>query len=360
MEDAINSQRAIIFFLWKEGAKSSDIARRLEAVFGESSLSKMTVSRWVKRFKEGRATLEDDQRSGRPATAVNPATIKQVEDLILKDRRITLREIIDEIPISKGSVVEIIHDHLHMSKVAARWVPRLLSSNDKAKRKETCQMLLDLQKLYGETFWDRIITVDETWLPFFNPETKNQSMQWRSKGDDSPVKAKVVPSAGKVMVTVFWDCDGIILIDYLPKGETINSAYYSDLLLGPLIKALQEKRPGKLESRLLLQHDNARPHTAQATKDTIDALGWELVPHPAYSPDLAPSDYHLFGPMKMPLRGKHYKDLKSLKFDLTTKWVKVTPKEFYDSGIRKLLERWDKCIKMEGDYIEKCQVDCKD
>lgn len=158
------------------------------------------------------------------------------------------------------------------------------------------------------------------------------------------------------MVTVFWDCDGIILIDYLPQGATINAQYYSDLLKGPVVKALQEKRPGKLEARPLLQHDNARPHTARATMATIAELGWEMLPHPPYSPDLAPSDYHLFGPFKLPLRGTHYPDLNSMKRDIR-KWEKDTPIDFFAGGLRKLVDRWRLCIRLKGDYIEKCHID---
>ena len=93
---------------------------------------------------------------------------------------------------------------------------------------------------------------------------------------------------------------GFILIDYLPEGATINSTYYTNLLQEDLRTALKNKRIGKLSSSPLLQRDNARPHTATMMKNAIQRLGWTLLPHPPYSPDLAPSDYHLFHTLKQP------------------------------------------------------------
>lgn len=70
MEEAANSQRAIIFFLFKKGFRGAQILRDLQEVFGDKALSKARVYCWLDRFKEGRESLEDDPRSGRPATAV--------------------------------------------------------------------------------------------------------------------------------------------------------------------------------------------------------------------------------------------------------------------------------------------------
>ena len=154
------------------------------------------------------------------------------------------------------------------------------------------------------------------------------------------------------MITAFWDCEGIIFIDYLPKGTTINAEYYSNLLTGPLRETLARIRPWKLHARPLLQHGNVRPHTARMTMAAIADLRWELLPHPAYSPDLAPSDFWLFSELKKPLRGHRYETLKELKSDLN-KWILATPAEFFELGLKKLIGRWERCIARKGNYIEK-------
>lgn len=352
METAKNQQRSIIFFLSKEGDKPSNIVKRLKNVFGDKAESPATIYRWIKRIHDGAETLEDEERSGRPTTIVTEKNINAVRDVVLTDRRATVQVIAKETGISTGSVVTILHDWLEMSKLSARWVPKLLEQKQKDERVAACKALLALQQQYGDEFWTRIVTTDETWIPYFNPETKEQSKQWRRSDEGPPVKAMRTQSLGKVMITVFWDCEGIILIDYLPKGTTINAAYYSNLLTGPVRTALKEKRKGKLHMRPLLQQDNARPHTARLTMDTIKKLRWELLPHPPYSPDLAPSDYHLFGPLKKPLRGKHFKSESEVKTAINA-WIKAMPKSFYESGIKKLVDRWHKCIDLYGSYVEK-------
>jgi histone-lysine N-methyltransferase SETMAR len=96
------------------------------------------------------------------------------------------------------------------------------------------------------------------------------------------------------MVTVFWDCDEVILVDVMPRGATINSEAYINTL-NKLKKRLRRVRLGKNPAQMLLRHDNARPHTSLRTREHINKMGWTVLPHPPYSPDLPPSDFHLFG-----------------------------------------------------------------
>ena len=95
----------------------------------------------------------------------------------------------------------------------------------------------------------------------------------------------------------FWDQDGIFLIDYLPKGPTINAEYYLSLPV-QLKDILKEKCRGKVTKGFLFLHDNAPAHRALATQKKLAYLGFQYPDHPPYSPDLAPSDYHLFPELK--------------------------------------------------------------
>jgi len=87
--------------------------------------------------------------------------------------------------------------------------------------------------------------MDETWLYHYDPQTKQQSMEWRHSGSPCPKKFREQKSAGKVLALIFWDEDGIQLIDYLPNGQTINAEYYSSLLV-QLKDIMKEKRRGKV------------------------------------------------------------------------------------------------------------------
>ncbi|GFO06154.1 collagen alpha-1(iv) chain [Plakobranchus ocellatus] len=127
-------------------------------------------------------------------------------------------------------------------------------------------------------------------------------MTW--KHPSSPVTKKFIVqrNAAKVMATVFWDVKGVILLDILPQGQCINAARYCSTL-DRLKEAIRRKRPGLLRRGVVLQHDNATPHSANLTQQWLQRYGWEILPHPAHCPDLAPSDFHLFGPLKRHLGG---------------------------------------------------------
>jgi len=145
--------------------------------------------------------------------------------------------------------------------------------------------------------------MDETWLYYYYLETKQQSMEWRHSGSPRPKKFRVQKSDGKVLASIFRDQDGIVLIDYLPKGQTINAEYYSSLLV-QLKDILKEKRRGKVTKRVLFLHDNAPTHRALAVQKKLAYLSFQCLDHPPYSPDLAPSDYHLFHGQKKQLKGR--------------------------------------------------------
>jgi histone-lysine N-methyltransferase SETMAR len=108
------------------------------------------------------------------------------------------------------------------------------------------------------------------------------------------------------VLTLFWDYKGPILEHYMSRGLTVNSESYCDLLQNNLKPAVRSKRCGLLSSGVLLHHDNAHPHTAHATAKKITDLHLECIPHPAYSPDLTPSDYHVFGLLMEALGGKKF------------------------------------------------------
>lgn len=350
MQSNEEAKRSVIWFLWKQGKRQADIFREMQETYGADAPSKTMISKWVQRFEEGWDAVQDLPRSGRPATTVNKANIERVRQALDIDRRVSVRELADTVGISATAVHAILTAELGMSRVVARWVPKLLTDAQQRDRVQVCQQLL--QAYHSDPgFLDRIVTGDESWFHYSEPESKMQSSVWKTCDEPTPVKAMTAPSAGKQMATVFWDKEGILLIEWLPRGATINSNYYIQVLQ-KLREAIKTGRRGKLTRGVLLQQDNARPHTSQATMAAISDLGFEVLPHPPYSPDLAPSDFWLFGRMKEPLRGHRYSNVQGLA-SAVSQWVRGTPKEFFAAGIEKLPERWQKCINLKGMYVEK-------
>jgi hypothetical protein len=108
-------------------------------------------------------------------------------------------------------------------------------------------------------FVRRCITVDETWIHHYTPESKQHSKQWTEASCSTPKKTRSVPSAGKVMASVFWDAEGILFVDYLEKGKTITKEYYSTLLTR-LGEKIREKRPGFQKKKIIFHQDSAPAH----------------------------------------------------------------------------------------------------
>ena len=180
------------------------------------------------------------------------------------------------------------------------------------------------------------------------PETENkaQSRQWVGPESPGPKKFKTQPSAGKVMATVFWDAQGVIMLDFLAKKSTTTGAYYANLL-DQLRIAIREKRRGKLSKGIQLQQDNARVHTCKIAVDAVERNGYELIPHPAY---------FLFPNLKKDIRGRHFRSNEGVVVAVE-EWVGVKDPGFFSSGLMALEHRWSKCIILEGNYIKKEEID---
>jgi histone-lysine N-methyltransferase SETMAR len=159
----------------------------------------------------------------------------------------------------------MLHEELDMKKLCARWMPRLQHFS-KSKT----------------DFVHQFVTMDETWIHHYTPESKHQSKQWTEAGCSAPKKTRLIPSAGKVMALVFWDAEGILFTDCFEKGKTITGKYYSNLLTR-LGKKNHEKRPG-LQKKIIFHQDNAPAHKSVLAMGKLWDLHYEFLERLPYSP----------------------------------------------------------------------------
>lgn len=310
-----------------------------------------TIHKWFTEFRCGRTSTDDAERSGRPNEVTTPGNIKKIKDMILDDPKVKLRELAKAVGMSMERVGHIVHEFLHMKKLCARWVPRLLTVAQKGIRVSTSEQNLSMFNRNPKDFVRRFITMDETWIHYYTPESMQQSKQWVSPGETAPKRPKTQQWAGKVMASVFWDARGIIFIDYLEKGKTITGAYYSTLL-DRLKSEIAKKRPHLKKKKILYHHDNAPPHSSLVAQEKLDEIGFQLVPHPPYSPDLAPSDFYLFPNLKRWLTGQRFYSNEDLIAE-TEAYFADFPIDYYSDGIKKIENRWTRCINLKGEYVEK-------
>ena len=171
-------------------------------------------------------------------------------------------------------------------------------------------------------------------------------------------EAKEVPDA-----TICWQGDGHSIlgrkrryyVGLFTKRSTITEVYYANLL-DQLRTTIREKRRGKLSKGVLLQQNNSRVPTCKVAMDAVERNGYELIPHPAYSPDLAPSDFFLFPNLKKDIRGLYFRSDEEV-VTAVEEWVNGKDPDFFSSGLMALEHRWSKCITLESNYIEKEEVD---
>ena len=152
------------------------------------------------------------------------------------------------------------------------------------------------------------------------------------------------------MLCIWWDWKGVLYYELLPENQMIHSNKYRSQL-DQLKAALDEKRPESVNSKRIIFHqDNARLHVALMTRQKLLQLGWEVLIHPPYSPDTAPSDFHLCWPLQNSLNGKKFNPLEDCKRHLE-QFFAQKDKKFWEDGIMKLPEKWQKVVEQKGEYV---------
>ncbi|PNF24291.1 hypothetical protein B7P43_G13588, partial [Cryptotermes secundus] len=168
-------------------------------------------------------------------------------------------------------------------EICVRCVPHQLTEEQKTQR--IAGSLGHLQQYHEEeyAFLSCIATGDETWWHYFEPNSKRQSQQWKHVNSPPPKKSKAVhTSSGKVMTMTFFDFKCPLLVEFLEHGNTISAQPYEDTLQ-KLRHAIKSKRPGMLSNGVILD-DNARPHSANSVRNTLQRFGWEVLQHPPLQP----------------------------------------------------------------------------
>lgn len=341
-------QRYAIKFCVKLENSATETLAMIEKAYGNDALSKAQVFRWHKTFKEGREDVEDEQRSGRPSTAHTLDNVAKVRAALNTDRRLSVRLIADKVELPKSIVHEIITTELQMRKICAKLVPKVLTDDQKENRVSISRELL--HRVGSEPgFLERVITGDESWVFEYDPETKRQSSEWHSPGSPRPRKARMSKSRIKSMLIVFFDSKGVVHKEFLPPGQTINAAFYLEVLKR-LRNRVARVRP-EIANNWILHHDNAPSHGSMLVKEFLAKQMVPTLPQPPYSPDLAPADFFLFPRLKSHLKGHHFGTVENVQAAVTSVLKDIHVQEF-QASFRAWQSRWQRCIDARGCYFE--------
>ncbi len=150
---------------------------------------------------------------------------------VLNDH-LTIRELAGIHDISLGIVHTLIHDHLNISQVCVRWIPCLLTPEQKKQCITLCEYWSECVCKEGDGWWKIIITADESWIYAYDPATKQQSTEWVKKGEGPPKKGRATKFTQKATVITFFDYRGVVYTfqcQLAPK-KGVDSEYYISVL----------------------------------------------------------------------------------------------------------------------------------
>lgn len=333
--------RVIMLYEFKLEHSAAEAARNLSSVFGTNCPCERTVELWFKKFASGDFDLEEKSGRGR-RSSLNDQDLRRAVEANPETNTRTLAE---DLGVHYSTVARHL---LTIGKVKkmSKWVPHDLTDEQRLARFDTCSNLLVRHK--NEPFVNRIITVDEKWVLYDN---RKRGLVWVDK--DAPPKTFPKPDLHpkKVMITVWWCCKGVIHYSFLQPGQPVTAeSYCCDL--EQMYRKLQKLWPAVVNrgGPILLQ-DNARPHTSQITRQKLTHLGIEVLPHPAYSPDLSPTDYHFFRALNSHLRQKQFTNLDDVECAFLD-FVDSRDSSFYSEGLDLLPVRWQKCVDSDGFYFD--------
>lgn len=334
--------RGILLHYFIQKKSAAEAHRILVETYGEHALSETTCRDWFRRFKNNDFDLGDKERSGAPRKFED----EELEELLNEDPCQTLAELAKSLRVDDTTVSKRLKA-LGMIQKQGHWVPYELKPRDVERRFLTCELLLQRQKRKG--LLHRIVTGNEKWIQYDNPKRKRS---WGKPGHASTSTAKPNIHGSKLLLCIWWDQQGVIYYELLKPKETITGDRYR-LQLMRLSRALKEKRPlyEQRHDKVILLHDNARPHVAQSVKTYLETLKWEVLPHPPYSPDIAPSDYYLFRSMAHGLAEQRFHSHEDTKKWIDS-WIAAKDESFFRRGIHMLPERWAKVVASDGQYFE--------
>ncbi|XP_061705609.1 histone-lysine N-methyltransferase SETMAR-like [Cydia pomonella] len=251
--------RAIMLYEHNLGTSARQTAEKINTAFGQCTIAHSTVSYWFKSFDKGDTSCEDKPRSGRPVVFDEDLLRSHLE----RHPDATTRDLEKELGYDHSTIIRHLHA-MGYHKIMSRWTPHALTDSERAARVTICESLL-LQP-HRQDFLRSIVTVDESWVHYNN---KTRQAYWVLRGERAPTEPKG-----------YWEL--------LDEKQTINATICGEQL-EKLAPEIATKRPKRLSVSLL--QDNARPHTAKSVRHILEKLNWTVVPHPPYSPDIAPSDY---------------------------------------------------------------------
>ena len=286
---------------------------------------------------------EARSRRGRPRDITISQAIKAV---IEQEPCLSARQIAVRTGYAYSTVRWTLQNALRLKYKKTRWVPHALTTTQRDLRAVLSAQLLTILKEGRRTNFHFLITGDESWFFY----TSSPRGVWLPE-EAQPLEAQR-PShySKKIMITIFWGVDGPVLVEILPDGQRWTAEYFIETVVPKLVSSEAYKRSKAQKQRFVLHMDNAPIHTADKVIQCLEQHNITIAPHPPYSPDLAPSDFYLFGKLKELARGVTFETAEEIKDWIFDKFRRISTGE-----LQRVYQSWEdrlvRCMSLNGDYI---------
>jgi histone-lysine N-methyltransferase SETMAR len=337
-------QRYVIKYLFETGMAKPAIVKQIQEHYKGNALHKTQVYYWICQVRLGREELSDLEHPGRTPDEGLAGVIAARHE---KDRHLSARKLAKSLGISVATVCHYLSDVLGLKLRHMRWIPHTLTDEQKDKRAELAESMLEFLQMHRTNGFRFLFTGDKSWL-FYHYD---QKQMWCASWEDVEDIERPSHHQKKTMVTVFFSGAGNFTINLLPQGQKMNANYFAENVIGPLSNLCFPNGWNDGEERVTVHFDNAPIHNTKVVDEVIELLGLKKMSHPPYSPDLSPCDFFLFGYVKDRLIGCSFETPEDI-FDAVMEVIHEIRPETFANVFEDWIRRLRTCIDSGGEYFE--------
>jgi histone-lysine N-methyltransferase SETMAR len=331
--------RSVIQFCFKLGYSYQECFEMCSFAYRLDHPSISSVFSRYEKFRNGEECLQDKPKCGRQK---DENIIEKVSEMLRDDSHSSARHIANVLEKSPSTITRILEDDLEMKYATVQTIPHEIYESTATKRAEESKILLGALRQSSLRNFENLVTGDESWIYYRN----DFEHVWISRNERPPTRVSHGIDFKKVMLTVFWSVNGFHVVKLLPKNNHINAEYFVSEILNDIGDEFAVILPP-----VYLHFDNAPSHTAKMSQQAVRENKMILVPHPPYSPDLAPSDFFLFGFLKDKLKGTAFKTPEEVETKVKEILGGIS-KDMLISVMHEWMKRLEKVIESPAKYYD--------
>ena len=333
--------------LTRNNYSPSEIHRLLVKSWGEeNTISLRRVQQIAKEYKEEERThFQRKQGSGRPRTSTGEENVTIIREMIEEDCHLSCPKIARVVGIEETSVRRILKIQLGKKSLCNRWIPHILSDDNKENRVICSQEMLNVFSTRRAK--EKIIVIDEKWICLRDVPPKECNRVWVDGAGDRPAVARRTISDRKILIIVASNyTKSLTYFELLQDGGSVNADRYLQFL-----KNMIAQFHGRLPAwEMTIQHDNARPHVAQLVRNWLENHHVTLLKQPPYSPDTNLMDRYIFRNYECYRRGINFADAEEVRHNFRA-YLDSTSEAKLSDEFETFKNHLQKIIEANGCYV---------